>query len=313
MKLVIQIPCYNEADTLPGTLADLPRDVPGFESVEWLIINDGSTDDTVQVARRNSFDHIVELSNNQGLAAAIVMGIEASLRAEAGVIVNTDVDNQYSDACIARLTEPILDQRAQIMICARLISMIEHFSPIKRRLQAFGSWIVRKASNKDMEDAPSGFRAFHRDTALRLYVFNRYTYTLETIIQAGRLGIPIVSVPVEVNGPKRESRLIKSVAQHIWRFTSTILRIAVLYSPLRFFTALAAITMLPTLWAFVRFLYLYAIGEGYGHIQSLVICTSLIAMGALTLMVGILADLVAASRSISADIRAQLLRAELAR
>ena len=311
MKLIIQIPCFNEENTLPETLADLPRTVDGFDSVEWLIIDDGSVDKTVEVARAHGVDHIVQLSHNQGLAAAFMAGIQACLRAGADVIVNTDGDNQYSGACIPDLTKPILEQRAQIVIGARPISTIEHFSPIKRRLQSFGSWVVRKASGTDVDDAPSGFRAFHRDTAIKLYVFNRYTYTLETIIQAGRLGIPIVSVPVEVNDPTRASRLIKSVPQYIWRSTNTILRIMVLYSPLRFFAFVSAIALIPGIWSFLRFFYFYVTGQGDGHVQSLVIGAALLGVGALCLLAGILADLIAANRAISADIRAQLLRAEL--
>ncbi|MEO9825587.1 MAG: glycosyltransferase family 2 protein [Paracoccaceae bacterium] len=311
MKLIIQIPCFNEEKTLPETLADLPRDVDGFDTVEWLIIDDGSADKTVEVAREHGVDHIVRMSHNQGLAAAFMAGIEACLRAGADVIVNTDGDNQYSGACIPKLTKPITDDRAQFVIGARPISTIEHFSPLKQRLQALGSWVVRKASGTDVDDAPSGFRAFHRETAIKLYVFNRYTYTLETIIQAGRLGIPVVSVPIEVNDPTRASRLIKSVPQYIWRSTSTILRIMVVYSPLRFFAFLSALALIPGVWSFLRFLYFYSIGQGGGHIQSLVIGASLVSVGAISLMAGVLADLIAANRSLSADIRAQLLRAEL--
>lgn len=311
MKLIIQIPCYNEEKTLPEVLADLPREVSGFDTVEWLIIDDGSQDKTVEIARQHGVDHIVQLSHNQGLAAAFMAGIQACLRAGADVIVNTDGDNQYSGACIPDLTRPILENKAQIVIGARPIATIAHFSPIKRRLQALGSWIVRKASGTDVEDAPSGFRAIHRDTAIKLYVFNRYTYTLETIIQAGRLGIPIVSVPVEVNDPTRESRLIKSIPQYIWRSTNTILRIVVLYSPLRFFSLISIVFLVPGIWSFLRFIYFYAIGEGDGHVQSLVIGAAFLGVGAMSVMAGILADLIAANRTISADIRAHLLTAEL--
>ena len=311
MKLIIQIPCYNEENTLPETLADLPREVPGFDSVEWLIIDDGSEDKTVEIARENGVDHIIQLSHNQGLAAAFMAGIEASLRAGADVIVNTDGDNQYSGACIADLTKPIIEQQAQIVIGARPIATIEHFSPVKRRLQALGSWIVRKASGTDVEDAPSGFRAIHKNTAIKLYVFNRYTYTLETIIQAGRMGIPIVSVPVQVNDPTRESRLIKSIPQYVWRSTNTILRIVVLYSPLRFFALVSIVFLVPGFWSFLRFMYFYMIGQGDGHVQSLVIGAAFLGVGAISFIAGILADLIAANRSISADIRARLLTAEL--
>mgnify|MGYP006285165163 FL=1 len=313
MKLIIQIPCFNEEATLPATLADLPRAVPGFDVVEWLIVDDGSTDRTVEVAQAHGVDHIVRLSHNQGLAAAFMSGIEAALHARADVIVNTDGDNQYRADCIADLTAPIVERRAQIVVGARPIGAISHFSPVKRGLQTLGSWVVRKASGTDIADAPSGFRAFHRDAALQLYVFNRYTYTLETILQAGRLGIPTVSVPVEVNGPTRESRLMRSVAQYILRSAATILRIAALYSPARFFAGIAAIIMAPGLFAFLRFLYFYAVGQSDGHVQSLVMGAGLVAAGTVVLMAGMIADMVAANRILLADVRGRLLRAELDR
>lgn len=313
MKLIIQIPCYNEEENLPATLADLPREVPGFDTVEWLIIDDGSTDRTVEVARECGVDHIIRQPHNQGLAAAFLTGLEAALRAGADVIVNTDGDNQYNAAGIPALCAPIIERRAQIVVGARPISTIEHFSPVKRALQKLGSWVVRMASGTDIEDAPSGFRAIHRDTAMRLYVFDRYTYTLETIIQAGRLGIPMMSVPIEINDPTRESRLIRSIPQYIFRSVKTIVRIAMLYRPLRLFTWLAAVMMLPGLLAFLRFLYFYAIGQGDGNVQSLVIGSTLIGAGTLFFVAGLLADLVAANRVLSAEIRGRLLRAELER
>ncbi|WP_338550508.1 glycosyltransferase family 2 protein [Roseovarius phycicola] len=311
MKLVIQIPCYNEEATLPETLADLPREVPGFDKVEWLIIDDGSTDRTVEVAEEHGVDHIVRQSHNQGLAVAFLSGLEAALRAGADVIVNTDGDNQYAARCIPDLTQPILDRRAQFVIGARPISTIEHFSLVKRSLQKLGSWVVRQASGTKIDDAPSGFRAIHRDSAIKLYVFDRYTYTLETIIQAGRMGIPMMSVPIEVNDPTRESRLIRSIPQYIRRSIKTILRIAVLYRPLRFFSWLAAISALPGAMAFLRFIYLYSTGQGDGHVQSLVIGSALIGVGAIFFVAGLIADLIAANRVLSADIRGRLLRAEL--
>jgi len=312
MKLIIQIPCYNEEGTLPDTLADLPRAVPGFDSVEWLIVDDGSTDRTVEVARQHGVDHIVVQPHNRGLAAAFMAGIDAALRAGADVIVNTDGDNQYRADCIPALTRPILERRAQIVVGARPIFSIEHFSPLKRKLQSFGSWVVRKASRAAVDDAPSGFRAIHRDAAMQLYVFDRYTYTLETLIQAGRLGIPTVSVPIEVNDPTRESRLMRSVAQYILRSAQTILRISVLYSPLRFFTWLSVLIMTPGLLSFLRFLSFYVAGEGNGHVQSLVIGSALIAAGTVTFTAGLLADLIAANRTLLADVRGRLLKAELA-
>lgn len=313
MKLIIQIPCHNEEETLPGTLADLPREVVGFDRVEWLIIDDGCTDRTVEVAREHGVDHVVRLPQNKGLASAFMSGLEACLKAGADVIVNTDGDNQYKAACIPDLTAPIVAGDAQMVIGARPIASIEHFSAPKRLLQKLGSWVVRQASGTAIDDAPSGFRAIHRDAALQLYVFNKYTYTLETIIQAGRLGIPLKSVPIEVNDPTRESRLIKSIPQYIRRSGQTILRITVLYNPLRFFTLVAFVLAIPGVAAFLRFLYFYAIGDGGGNIQSLVIGAAFIAAATVFFVGGLIADLVAANRVLSAEIRARLLRAELER
>lgn len=313
MKLIIQIPCFNEENTLAATLADLPRQVKGFDSVEWLVIDDGSTDNTVGVARAQGVDHIVQLPHNQGLAAAFMAGLEASLKAGADVIVNTDGDNQYRGDYIEALTTPIFENRAQLVIGARPISKIAHFSRVKQILQQLGSFVVRVASGTRIDDAPSGFRAIHRDAAARLYVFDGYTYTLETIIQAGQLGIPTASVPIETNDPTRESRLMRSTAQYIIRSSMTILRIVILYRPFRFFAALALIAMTPGLLSFIRFLYFYAIGDSQGHVQSLVIGAALIATGAVILMAGLVADLIAANRIMLADIRGRLLREELDR
>ncbi len=312
MKLIIQIPCFNEEATLPETLECLPREVQGFDQVEWLIIDDGSTDRTVEVARQMGVDHIIRQSHNQGLARAFMSGLEACLRRGADVIVNTDGDNQYRADYIPALTRPVLDGEAQIVIGARPIGEIEHFSPVKRWLQGLGSRVVRLASGTDIEDAPSGFRAIHRDAAIQLFVFNRYTYTLETIIQAGRLGIPVLSVPVEINPPTRGSRLIKSVSSYIYRSAVTIVRILVLYKPLRTFTTVAAILALPGILAFLRFLYLYATGDGDGNVQSLVIGASLIAAGTVVFIGGLLADLISANRVLLAEIRARQLAASIA-
>ncbi|MXU63818.1 glycosyltransferase family 2 protein [Oceanomicrobium pacificus] len=311
MKLVIQVPCFNEEHTLPETLQDLPRQVEGFDSVEWLIVDDGSTDGTVAVAERMGVDHIVRLSHNQGLAIAFMTGIEACLRAGADVIVNTDGDNQYAASCIPRLVQPILEKRAQIVVGERPVASIAHFSPAKRKLQSLGSWVVRAVSGASIKDAPSGFRAIHKDAAARLYVFNRYTYTLETIIQASRLGIPVASVPVEVNDPTRESRLMKSTAQYIFKSAIVITRIAIIYKPLRFFAGIAVLLALPGMLAIVRFLYLFLQGQGDGHVQSLVIGTALVGSGVFAFLAGILADLIAANRVLLADIRARMLRANI--
>ncbi|MEM7778004.1 MAG: glycosyltransferase family 2 protein [Pseudomonadota bacterium] len=310
-KLIIQIPCQNEEEQLPATLADLPLEVPGFDLVEWLVVDDGSTDRTIEIARASGVHHIVELGHNQGLAVAFMSGLEAAVKLGADVIVNTDGDNQYCARYIADLTAPVLAGDAQIVIGARPITDIAHFSPLKRKLQRLGSWVVRQASGTDVEDAPSGFRAIHRDAAMRLYVFGAYTYTLETIIQAGRQGIPVVSVPVEVNDPTRESRLIKSVPQYIYRSAKTIFRILVLYKPLKVFSLLALVTALPGAIAFARFLVLYAMGEGSGNIQSLVIGAGLIATGAIFFMGGLLADLIAANRTLLEEVRSRQLRQEI--
>jgi glycosyltransferase involved in cell wall biosynthesis len=311
MKLVIQIPCYNEEENLAETLGDLPREVEGFDSVEWLVIDDGSTDRTVEIARECGVDHVLQLSHNQGLAAAFISGLEFALKRGADVIVNTDGDNQYRADGIPALTRPILAGEAQMVVGARPIREIAHFSLVKRTLQRLGSWVVRLASNTDIADAPSGFRAIHRDAAMRLFVFNPYTYTLETIIQAGRLGIPVASVPVEVNPPRRDSRLMRSVRQYIAKSAITILRVLILYKPLRFFSYLAFLMALPGVLAFVRFVYLYAIGQGQGNIQSLVIGAALIAAGAVLFVGGLLADLIAANRMMLAEIRARQLRREI--
>ena len=303
MKLIIQIPCLNEAEHLPAALAELPRAVPGFDSVEWLVIDDGSSDATSDVARAHGVDHIIRLPYNQGLARAFIAGIEASLRAGADVIVNTDADNQYSASSIPDLVAPILEGRAQIVVGARPISQIAHFSPLKRYLQRLGSWVVKQASGTDIADAPSGFRAIHRKAAMRLYVFNAFTYTLETIIQAGRYNIPVVSVPVRVNGETRPSRLFKSIFSYVWRSQVTILRIVLLYQPLKSFTLAAGIVALPGLAAIARFLYFYLTGNGTGHIQSLAVAGALVSVAAVLAVAGLLADLIAANRILLEEIR----------
>jgi glycosyltransferase involved in cell wall biosynthesis len=312
-KLIIQIPCLNEAETLPVTLADLPRKLEGFDKVEWLVIDDGSTDDTVDVARRNGVDHVVSLGRNQGLARAFMAGIESCLKLGADVIINTDADNQYSARSIPALVRPILDGKAMVVIGVRPIATIEHFSPVKKQLQKLGSWVVRIASGTKIADAPSGFRAIHRDAAIRMNVFNSYTYTLETIIQAGRRNVPIVAVPVEVNGYLRPSRLISSIPAYIRRSILTIIRIFVVYKPLRFFGLLALIVATPAIIAVARFLYLYLIGEGDGHVQSLVLAGVLFVIAGLLAVSGLLADLIATNRTLLEEIRVRLLTQEIDR
>ncbi|TCD16169.1 glycosyltransferase family 2 protein [Oricola cellulosilytica] len=313
MKLIIQIPCLNEAESLPATLASLPKQVTYFDTVEWLVIDDGSTDNTSEVAHQSGVDHVLRLPHNQGLAKAFMAGLEESLRQGADVIVNTDADNQYDASCIPDLVAPIMSGEAQIVIGARPIEEIAHFSPLKRRLQRLGSFAVRLASGTSIPDAASGFRAFHRDAAMQLYVFNPFTYTLETIIQAGRKYIPITSVPVRVNGPTRPSRLFRSTPVYIWQSIKTTLRIATLYRPLRTLSWVALFMALPGVIAILRFLFLYVSGDGRGHIQSLAIAGTLLSIAAIIAMGGLIADLVAANRRLLEDIRSRLLRGEIER
>lgn len=310
-KLIIQIPCYNEAETLGITLGDLPRHVAGYDIVEWLVIDDGSTDRTVDVARECGVDYIVSLPNNQGLAKAFMAGIEASLRAGADTIVNTDADNQYSAASIPDLVRPIVARKAQIVVGARPISDIEHFSTIKKLLQRIGSWTVRMASNTEIADAPCGFRAIHRSAALSLNTLSSYTYTLETIIQAGHKNISIVSVPIRVNGYLRPSRLVKTIPNYIKRSLFTILRIFIVYRPLRFFTLLGILLLVPGLLLGARFVVYYIQDQGEGNIQSLILTAILIISSFLAMLAGVLADLIATNRLILEEVRTRLLRLDI--
>jgi len=303
VKLIIQIPCYNEAGTLAIALAALPREVPGFDAVEWLIIDDGSTDDTVAVARANGVDHVIRHTRNQGLARGFMTGLDACLRLGADVIVNTDADNQYNADDIPALTKPILEHRADIVVGARPIETIKHFSPVKKMLQKLGSWVVRLASKTDIPDAPSGFRAMSRAAAQRLMVFNDYTYTLETIIQAGQKNMAITSVPIRINGDLRPSRLVKSIPSYIKRSIVTIIRIFIIYRPFRFFGTIGAVLFGAGLLIGLRFLWKYLGGEGEGHVQSLILAALLLGMGFQTLLIAVVADLLAANRKLLEDVR----------
>ncbi|AZQ66687.1 glycosyltransferase family 2 protein [Silicimonas algicola] len=314
MHLIVQIPALNEEETLAMAIRAIPRVIPGVATVEVLVIDDGSTDRTVEVAREAGADHILRMASNVGLARAFTAGIEEALALGADIIVNTDADNQYDARDIPALIQPILDREAQIVVGARPISEIESFSPVKKTLQRLGSWVVRQASDTNIPDAPSGYRAYARDAAARLCVINTYTYTLETIIQAGRKRIPITSVPIRVNTVTRPSRLFRSMRAYILRSANTILRVFVIYAPLRFFFTVAAIFAVPALWAIARFLTFYFMGHGAGHIQSLILAAALMAMATVFLAVGVLADLIAANRSLLEDIRArELLRAPQSR
>lgn len=310
MKLIIQIPCYNEEGTLAIALAALPREVEGFDTVEWLIINDGSTDNTVSVAKASGVDHVVHHTRNQGLAKGFMTGLEACLKLGADVIVNTDADNQYNAGDIPALTAPVVQGNADIVVGARPIGTIEHFSPVKKLLQKLGSWVVRVASNTDIPDAPSGFRAMSRSAAQQLMVFSDYTYTLETIIQAGQKNMAITSVPVQVNEDLRPSRLFKSIPSYIKRSIFTIIRIFVIYRPFRFFGTIGAILFGAGLLIGLRFLWAYIGGDGDGHVQSLVLASALLIVGFQTVLVAFLADLLSANRKLMEEVRYRLISGE---
>lgn len=309
--LIIQIPAYNEAETIGATLAALPRQVQGFTRVEWLLIDDGSRDRTVEIARNAGVDHVVSLSHNRGLASAFMAGLEASLKLGADVVVNTDADNQYDAACIPELVRPILEGGAAIVVGERPIAQIEDFSVIKRLLQKLGSAVVRFVSGTDVPDAPSGFRAIQREAALQLCVFSNYTYTLETLIQAGHKNLPVTSVPVRVNRVKRPSRLVRSVPSYVGRSFVTIIRIFVLYKPFRSFFVIGTIFLLPGIAIGVKFVLAYFRGEGEGHVQSLILAAILVVLAFVTYAAGLLADLVAANRRLLEEVRMRQLRAEM--
>jgi glycosyltransferase involved in cell wall biosynthesis len=303
LKLIIQIPCFNEAQTLSVTLSALPRTVPGFDSVEWLIIDDGSQDNTAEVAKAHGVDHVVRHTGNKGLARAFMTGLDACLSLGADVIVNTDADNQYNADDIPVLTQPILQHRAELVIGARPIATIEHFSPGKKLLQKLGSWVVRVASKTDISDAPSGFRAMSREAAQRLMVFSDDTYTLETIIQAGQKNLTTTSVPIRVNEDLRPSRLVKSIPSYIKRSIITIVRIFIIYRPFSFFGTIGAVLFGAGFLIGLRFLWKYLGGEGGGHIQSLILASVLLGMGFQTLLIAFVADLLSANRKLLEDIR----------
>lgn len=303
MKLIIQIPCRNEEQTLAITLGELPREVEGFDEVEWLVINDGSTDRTVEIAINNGVDHIVNLPKHQGLAKGFMAGLEACLHFGADVIVNTDGDNQYFAGDISKLTTPILEGKAQIVIGARPIQEIAYFSSIKKLFQTFGSWVVRQASHTNIPDATSGFRAFNREAALRLNVFNNYTYTLETIIQAGQKNLSIISIPIRVNNDLRPSRLLKSITSYIKLSIITIVRVFIIYRPFRFFFTIGFSIFSAGIIIGLRFLYYYFTGNGNGHLQSLILASILLGIGFQTIVVAFLADLLAVNRKLNEDIQ----------
>ena len=309
-KLIIQIPCYNEAETLEIALNDLPKHIDGIDKIEYLIINDGSKDDTVEVARKWGVNYIVNFKQNKGLAKGFMAGIDACLRNGADIIVNTDADNQYCGEDIEKIVRPILEGKSDIVIGARPIDQTAHFSPLKKKLQHFGSWVVRVASNSDIPDAPSGFRAFSREAAMRINVTNEYTYTLETIVQAGRERIPMTSVPIRTNGELRPSRLFHSMMGYVKKSMLTIIRAFMMYKPLKFFTILGIIPFLIGVGIGVRYLVFLANGVQGGHVQSLILGSILILMGFMTMVIGLQADIIAANRKLLEDIQYRVRKME---
>lgn len=310
MKLIIQIPCYNEEHSLPETLSRLPKEVEGFDKVEWLVINDGSTDNTAEVAKRYGAHHIVNFARNRGLASAFMAGINAALELGADVIINTDADNQYNADDIPALTRPILEGRADIVIGARPIEKIKHFSPIKKLLEKFGSLAVRVVSNTSVQDAPSGFRAFSREAAMRLNVFSKYTYTLETIIQAGEKNLYLVSVPVTVNDDLRKSRLVRNIMDYIKISILTILRFVVVYNPFKYFMLVGFGLFFVGTVIGARYVYFLLLGTPGGHVQSLILAAILTGIGFQTMMTAFLADLLAVNRKILEDVQYKLRKIE---
>lgn len=308
MKLIIQIPCLNEAETLEIALNDLPKHIDGIDEIEILIINDGSVDNTVEVAKNWGVNYVVSFTKNKGLAKGFMAGIDACLRNGADIIVNTDADNQYCGADIEKLVRPILDKKADVVIGERPIDATEHFSPLKKKLQHFGSYVVRVASKTDIPDAPSGFRAFSRDAAMHLNVMNNYTYTLETIVQAGRTSMAITSVPVRTNGELRKSRLFHSMFGYVKRSMLTIVRAFMMYRPLTFFSILGLIPFTLGFALVVRFLVFFIRGAGNGHIQSLVFSSTLMLLGFMTFIVGLQADVIANNRKLLEDIQYRVRR-----
>lgn len=311
MKLIIQIPCLNEAETLEIALNDLPKSIDGIDEIEYLIINDGSTDNTVEVAKNWGVNHIVSFPQNKGLAKGFIAGLDACIRNGADIIVNTDADNQYCGADIEKLIRPILNGEAEIVIGERPIDDTAHFSPLKKKLQHFGSFVVRKASKTDIPDAPSGFRAYSREAALHINVVNNYTYTLETIVQAGRNRMAITSVPVRTNPELRKSRLFHSMFGYVKKSMLTIIRAYMMYRPLVFFTVVGAVPFIAGLGIGVRFLLYFFQGTGNGHIQSLIFASTLMLLGFMTFIVGLQADVISANRKILEDIQYRIRRMEV--
>jgi len=310
MKLIIQIPCYNEECTLPSTVKALPVNIDGIDEIEYLIINDGSSDRTTEIARESGVHHMVSFPNNRGLAKSFMAGIDACLRLGADIIVNTDGDNQYRGQDIEKLVQPILDGKAEIVVGDRQIDKIEHFSFIKKKLQKTGSWVVRLTSGTEVVDSTSGFRAYTRDAALRLNALSDFSYTLETIIDAGRRNAAIVNVKIGTNEKLRESRLYKGIWNYLEKSTTTIIRTYTMFKPLRVFLSLGVIFFSIGLIIGLRYIYFFAIGQGAGNVQSLILSSVLLTSGIQLVVFGLLADAIAANRKINDEILYRLKKQE---
>jgi len=311
-KLFIQIPCLNEELTLPQTLADLPRTMPGVDVIEWLVIDDGSTDRTIEVARANGVDHIVRLTNNKGLAAGFQAGLDACLKLGADVIVNTDADNQYQGADIVKLVRPILDGEADMVVGDREVMNIQHFSPLKKLLQRLGSWVVRQASATTVPDTTSGFRAYNREAAIQMQVVSKFTYTLETIIQAGKQLVAIDHVPIRTNPKTRESRLFPSMWSYVRRNSVSIFRIYSQYEPLKVFWSAALVIGVVALVIWGRFAWFYIVEDGgAGHVQSLILGAVLFIAAMLLAALGVIGDLLSAQRTLTQRTLERVRRIEL--
>lgn len=310
MKLIIQMPCYNEAETLAIALNALPKHIDGIDTIEYLIINDGSKDNTVQVAREWGVNYIVNFKSNKGLAKGFMAGLDACVRNGADIIVNTDADNQYNADDIEKLVRPIIDGKTDIVIGARPIDNTEHWSLLKKKLQHLGSWVVRMASHTDIPDAPSGFRAYSREAAMQMNVINEYTYTLETIVQAGRNKIAMQSVPIRTNAELRPSRLFHSIGSYVKKSMVTIIRAFLMYKPLKFFVLVGLIPFLIGVGIGIRFLCYFILGSAAGHIQSLILASMLILIGVMTFIMGLQADIIAANRKLLEDIQFRVKKIE---
>jgi glycosyltransferase involved in cell wall biosynthesis len=312
VKLIIQIPCYNEEETLPLTLRDLPRALPGIDCIEYLVVDDGSTDRTLAIASELGVHHVVHLARNQGLASAFIAGLEAALAAGADIILNTDADNQYCGEGVAELVKPILEYRADIVVGDRGVAVLEEFSPFKRLLQRLGSWVVERAAGIPIPDATSGFRAFTREAALRLTVLSDYTYTLETLIQAGARRMSVVFVPIRTNPQTRQSRLIRSIPSFLALSTVTVVRFYTMYRPLRVFGTFGAVLIGAAVFLGLRFLYFFLqTGGAAGHIQSLILAAILSIVGIQVCLIELLADLVRMNRKMMEETLYRVRRAEL--